>query len=222
MIPTDFRLRVVSNFVDGVEAGKIHARARRSDAKRSPRVTSPRVRACISIVHRPTPLSRLETTHGPNRFWRKSVNSGSSRGKLNIISDKRLARLSFTTPSWWLRPSFCHHVRTGTWQHEGLLTVKHFNYRATDFYRNVHVNECSIQGCARQKTPLTSPGGMLGSSTVTKNAGIRWPHQSCLEIHQSLGSTTNIMPQLYLVSKFRFVNRHILADKERVRLVYIL
>lgn len=97
MIPTDFRLRVVSNFVDGVEAGKIHARARRSDAKRSPRVTSPRVRACISIVHRPTPLSKLETTHGPNRFWRKSVNSGRSRGKLNIISDKRLARLSFTT-----------------------------------------------------------------------------------------------------------------------------
>ena len=33
---------------------------------------------------------------------------------------------------------------------------------------------------------LTSPGGTLGSSTVTKYAGIRWPHQSCLEMHQSL------------------------------------
>ena len=39
---------------------------------------------------------------------------------------------------------------------------------------------------------LTSPGGTLGSSTVTKYAGIRWPHQSCLEMHQSLNNKKTV------------------------------
>ena len=33
---------------------------------------------------------------------------------------------------------------------------------------------------------LTVPWGTLGSSDVTKYAGILWPHQSWREIHQSL------------------------------------